>query len=74
MMIKNQVITVAGDKWQIREAMSYYAAMDAITHARATGSIGGRDTITSNNITRIRADVVRLNSDGTERQPYQEAY
>jgi hypothetical protein len=67
----------AARRWKVREAVSLKAAWDEINHARVTGSIGGRselnETYVGGGIT-VLADVVQVNSDNTERQPYTAAY
>jgi len=59
-----------GQRWKVREARSLEAALDQIAFARVTGSIGGKTTINGTPV----ADVVQINSDGSERQPYTQAY
>lgn len=78
--MKNEIITVDGSKWLVREAESMDAALDEIAMARVTGSVGGKSTVRDVSIhewygktegaERVIADVVRLNDDGTERKPY----
>lgn len=66
-----------GRRWKVREAVSLAAAINEISMARIAGSIGGRTTIEtpySPNGVRVLADVVQVNSDYTERQPYTKAY
>lgn len=64
-------------RWKVREARSLADALNAIVHARVTGSVGAKDTLnetyTGGGIT-VLADVVQANSDNTERQPYTAAY
>lgn len=78
-MIKDLIIRINGDdrRWKIREAISLKAAVSAISGARVTGSIGQKNTLnetyTGGGIT-VLADVIQVNSDNTERQPYVEAY
>lgn len=66
-----------GRRWKVREAISLKAACDAIAHARVLGSIGAKDilnqTYVGGGIT-VLADVVQINSDGSERQPYTAAF
>lgn len=66
-----------GRRWKVREAVSLKAACDAIGQARVTGSVGAKDilneTYVGGGIT-VLADVVQINSDGSERQPYTMAY
>lgn len=59
-----------GRRWKVREAVSLEAACDAIASARVSGSIGSKHT--TNGIT--QADVIQINSDGSERQPYTAAH
>jgi hypothetical protein len=66
-----------GRRWKVREAVSLKAACNAIAHARVTGSVGATDTLDqtySGGGVTVLADVVQINSDGTERQPYTMAY
>lgn len=75
-------VKVGGRRWKVREAISLKAALDCIAHARVTGSVGGKDVVTNALPDRpygewpskVLADVVQVNSDLTERQPYSEAY
>lgn len=69
-MLMDEIVVVGGQHWKIRTAWSMEDAMDAIMGSRATGSVGGR-TVTND---MVIADVVQVNSDGTERKPYTEAY
>lgn len=68
----------ANRRWKVREAVSLKAAINEISHAMVTGSIGGKSTVTDHgpveSKTRVLADVIRVNSDNTEAQPYQTAY
>lgn len=66
-----------GDRWLVREARSLSDAFNAIASARVSGSVGSIHTLNRTYVgggITVLADVVRLNSDNTERQPYQEAY
>lgn len=66
-----------GRRWKVREAVSLAAAMNEISMARVTGSIGGKtifDETHCGGSHRVISDVVQVNSDNTERQPYTEAY
>lgn len=74
MKITNQIITVAGRRWKIREARSYQDAMNGISAARASGSVGDRSYLHVDGKVFTLADVVQVNSDNTERQPYTKAY
>jgi hypothetical protein len=67
-MLKNVTIEVDGQPWKVRDASNIEAAYDEVYHAKATGSIGGSTTVNGELI----SDVVKLNEDGTERQPYGE--
>ena len=42
----------------------------AINHARATGSVGGRDLLEENGETKVLADVVALNDDGSQQKAF----
>ena len=74
--ILDRVVSVRNQRWKIRRATSLSAAMNAIIHATAMGSIGGKDYITTETDGEdvLVADVVQINSDGTERQPYTAGY
>lgn len=66
-----------GRRWKVREAVSLNAALDAIAEAHVSGSIGQTDILDETlcgGIRRVMADVVQVNSDNTERQPYTQAY
>ena len=71
-----------GRRWKVREAVSLRAAYNCIIMAMATGSIGGKDTKTDyspgtpwdQRNERVLADVIRVNSDNTEAEPYKAAY
>lgn len=77
-------IRLKGDnrRWKVREAISLQAAINCINHARVTGSVGSKDTITHYDPSipfnlqkqKVLADVVQVNSDGTERKPYSTSY
>ena len=72
---KPWVIEAGGRRWLVREAVSEQAAMDAITSARVSGSVGHKDIVLSvGGHKQVLADVVQINSDDTERQPYTEPY
>ena len=68
--MKNEIITVDGSKWLVREAESMGEASNAIAFARVRGCVAGTHTKECNGIKTILADVVRLNDDGTERKPH----
>lgn len=64
--ITNQTIKhIDGRKWLIRTARSMEDALDAIAHASVTGSVGSKTRVDD----RVVADVVVLNTDGSERKP-----
>lgn len=68
-----------GDRWKVREARSLKDALDEIAHAKATGSIGSSSTFTTyadngGSGLIVVANVIQINSDGTERQPYTGVY
>lgn len=73
----NEIIEVDGARWKVREAKSRQDALDAITDARASGSVGSK-TIHNQTFVgagmEVLADVVQINSDGSERQPYTALY
>lgn len=75
--MKNEVIEHAGRNWLVREAVSRMAAINAIDDARISGSVGSKNisdkTMCGGGVV-VLADVVQINSDGTERQPYTDAY
>lgn len=76
-MLANLVVECGGTRWLIREAESKAAAENAISMARVSGSIGHRDVLDATCIgggVTVLADVVQINSDGTERKPYTRAY
>ena len=76
-MMKDEILDVGGRRWKVREAKTREDAMSAIASARCCGSVGERVThdkrLCGGGI-EVRADVVQINSDGTERKPYTEAY
>lgn len=75
--MRNEILEVAGSRWLVREAVSEQAALSAIASARVTGSVGHKNTINRTFVgggIEVQADVHQINSDGTERQPYTEAY
>ena len=76
-MIKNEIVEMHGRRWKIIEAESRDDAINEIYHALATGSVGSLSMVDETNISgckRVVANVVQINSDGTERQPYTAAY
>lgn len=73
--MENEVIEQGGRLWKVRQAKSHEHALDAIASARVSGSVGHRIELHPEcGPAEVIADVVQLNSDGTERQPYTEAY
>lgn len=74
MTINNEIITVAGQRWKIREAFSMKYALDCINYCRARGSIGAKDIVTHCTVETVLADVVKVNSDDSECTPYQDGY
>lgn len=76
-MLKNHIVEVGETRWLVREAVSLQAAVNEISMARVTGSVGGkstRDETFCGGVVTVIADVVQINSDGTERKPYTAAY
>jgi hypothetical protein len=75
--LENVILEVGGARWKVREAKSEKAAMSAIATARVGGSVGAKNTLDETllglGIT-VLADVVRINSDGTEVKPYSIAH
>ena len=67
-MLKNEILNIDGKNWLVREATTEEAARNAITMARASGSIA---SVSGENGLTL-ADVVRLNDDNTEALPYGE--
>lgn len=66
-----------GQRWKVREAVSLKAALNGIAHATVTGSIGDKLTIDERLCgggIRIISDVIQVNSDNTEREPYSQGY
>lgn len=66
-----------GQRWKIREAVSLNAALNCIAHAKVSGSVGSKDTLNQTYVgggITVLADVVQINSDGTERKPYTVSY
>lgn len=74
MRIIDEIIEINGRWWKIREASSMSAALDGIAFARVSGSIGSKTVTHENGTEVVTSDVVQINSDGTERQPYTLAY
>lgn len=71
-----------GSRYKVREAVSLQDAINEISMARVSGSVGSRtcksDVIIGRPInewpTTVIADVVRVNSDNTEQKSYTEIY
>lgn len=64
-----------GDRWHC-EAVSRQAALNEITMARATGSIGGSSYSSSwpNPVEKLISRVHRINSDYSFQKPYTKVY
>lgn len=75
--MKNEILEIGDERWLVREALSLTHALDEIAMCRSFGSIGGRterdETLCGGQIV-VEADVVQLNSDGSERKPYEPVY
>lgn len=66
-----------GQRWKVREARSLDDALNAIASARVSGSVGTTQTLDDSLCGggfHVLADVIQINSDNTERQPYTMAY
>lgn len=63
-----------GTRWKVKSAQSLNYALNEIAHAKATGSIGGASLLHRDVGVFVLADVVQINSDNTERQPYTQPY
>ena len=61
-------------RYKVIEADSLHAAVGEVYNAQATGSIESSSYIYEQGHKRCLACVVEVNSDLTERQPYQKAY
>lgn len=70
------IIKCSGRRWKVREAVSLEAACNAIASARVMGSIGQRNTLRDgvDGPVTVLADVIQINSDGTDRAPYTGEY
>ncbi len=78
------IVRLKGDsrRWLVKEAKSLAHAVNAINGARAFGSVGFKETKTTYIPGKpyeewpceVLAHVSQINSDGTERQPYTQAY
>lgn len=78
------IVRLKGDsrRWLVKEARSLRAAINAINSARASGSVGWTDIqvtyIPGAPIEQCEREMIahvsQINSDGTERQPYTQAY
>ena len=76
-MMQNETLEVGGKFWLVRQAKSKSHALSAIDMARCCGSIGHKDmryNTACGGVFEILADVVQVNSDGTERLPDTAAY
>lgn len=75
--MKNEILEIGSERWLVREALTLAHALDEISMCRALGSVGGRterdETLCGGKVV-VEADVVQLNSDGSERKPYEQAY
>lgn len=63
------------NRWKVREAVSIEHAISAIAHARVSGSIGSKTILNETYIggsIKTLADVVRVHSDFSEQQPYEQ--
>ena len=71
-VLVNVIVQKGDTQWKVREARSMEDAENAIAMASVSGSVGHMDildeTRCGGGIT-VLADVVRLNDDGSERQP-----
>ena len=74
--ILDRVVSLRNQRWKIRRAISIASAMNCIIHATALGSVSGKDYVMSDKDGEdvLVADVVQVNSDGSERQPYTQAF
>jgi hypothetical protein len=74
--ILDRIVSLRNRRWKIRRATSIASAMNCIIHATALGSVSGKDYVMSDKDGEdiLVADVVQVNSDGSERQPYTEAF
>lgn len=66
-----------GRRWKVRQAKSLQHALQEISNARVTGSVGSKTTMNytlCGGTIETLADVVQVNSDYTERQPYSTYY
>lgn len=71
--MENEIIEVGGVRWKIRTAKTLSDAMEAITMARVSGSIGSiniADNTATGGSVEVLADVVQVTDDGTERVAY----
>ena len=74
--ILDRIVSLHSQRWKIRRATSISAGMNCIIHAITTGSIGCKEYITSDKDGEdiLVADVVQVNADGSERQPYAKVF
>lgn len=59
--MKNEIIDIGGQNWLVKESVSKDEALNAIAHARCTGSLGSKHVENCNGIERVLADVSRSN-------------
>jgi hypothetical protein len=72
-MLKNEILTIDGTNWLVREATSRAEAENAIAYARVTGSIGSKHrTEGVGGVVTAQANVVRLDENNRECLPYGE--
>lgn len=74
MALENYIVRVGDRRWKIRTCRSLTDALHEIAHARCLGSIGGSSTVYQDGAAEVVADVVQVNSDNTDRQPYVAAH
>ena len=70
MALENCILRKNGRRWKVRYAKSCKAALNEILWACVAGIIGGK---TYNGVELV-SDIVEVNSDNTERQPYTPVY
>ncbi len=73
--MENEIIEEFGQRWLVLEAKTKQDALHEIAHAAVTGSVGSKSTLTDiDGVTSVIAHVHKINSDGTLREPYTQAY
>lgn len=75
--LKDQIVEAHGRRWKVREALSMGHALGAILDAAVSGSVGARRILDERFVgggQTVQADVVEINSDGSERKPYTTRY